>query len=108
MILYIFQTSRSLTTTVVRDTSVVLELPRNNATRIIMNTAVPTTHTHGCAYHVVVVVVVLVVVSLWPEPELSWAQVATCIRLKKNSSNHLQAMPPLSFFISLILKQKIS
>jgi len=71
-----------------------------------MNIAAPTTHTQGWAYHVVVVVVVRVVVSLWLELELSWAQVATCIKEKMIIS--IQVMPPLSFFILLILKQELS
>ena len=53
--------------------SVVFELlPRISANKIRMNTAPPTTQTHGCVYHVVVVVVVVVVLEEL-ELVLSWA-----------------------------------
>jgi hypothetical protein len=67
----------------------------------MMKIAAPTTHTHGCAYQVVVVV--LVVISVWLELELSWPQVTTCIRLKKNTIIHLQVMMPLVFFMISVL-----
>lgn len=63
--------------------------------------AAPTTQTHGCAYQVVVVV--LVVISVWLELELSWAQVTACIKLKRNTITHLQAILPLVFFMFSVL-----
>ena len=56
--------------------SEVLEvLPRIRAKRIRTNIAPPTTHIHGCVYHVVVVVVVVVVFEEL-ELVLSWANKA--------------------------------
>jgi hypothetical protein len=44
--------------------SLVLELPRIRATRMIINTAPPATHTHGDEYHWVVVDSVVFVVTV--------------------------------------------
>jgi hypothetical protein len=63
--------------------------------------AAPTTHTHGCAYQVVLVVVV--VVSVWLELELSWPHETACTRLKRNTIIHLQAILPLVFFMISVL-----
>ena len=91
-----------------RETSVLLlELLRNRATSIIINIAPPTTHTHGCAYHVVVVVVVSLVTDVLElELLLSCAQVTTCIKLKRNINKNLPKMPSLTFFMSIGLINK--
>jgi len=67
--------------TVVLLTSFV-ELPRNNATKIISKTAAPTIHTHGCVYHSLVVVVVVVLVTVVELPVLSWEKAKNWIELK--------------------------
>jgi hypothetical protein len=67
-----------------------------------MNTAAPTTQTHGWVYHVVVVVVVsfltVVLELLLP---LSCANEINCERVKKHiHKNRLKMLPP-GFFICI-------
>jgi hypothetical protein len=44
-----------------------------------------------------------VTVTLWLELELSWARIAACIKLRRHTSINLQVMPPLIFFIFIVL-----
>ena len=60
-------------------------LPRSRAIININNNAPPTTHIHGCVYHVVVVVVVLLLELLLM---LSWANAIACTRHNASSDVH--------------------
>ena len=75
----------------------------------MMNTAAPTTHTHGCVYHVVVVFVVSFVTDVLEleldSPLPSWAHITNCIRLKMKTSRNLLIIPSLAFFIFIGLKK---
>src|SRR6187549_496030 len=77
--------------------SLVLELPRIRATRIIINTAPPATHTHGDVYHCVddVVDSVFVVTVLSP----SCAHSTTCIHTKKIARKILYPQQKLICFM---------
>jgi hypothetical protein len=61
-----------------------LELPRNKATNNKINTAPPTTHTHGSAYQVSLVVV-LVVMEVEELDEVSCANTTVCKRHSNTS-----------------------
>ena len=89
--------------TVVLEVSLVLEFPRNKATRRMMNTAPPTTHTHGWVYHVVVVFVVVVVLEL---AEVSWATRTICMQTKTIARNSLYPSWKLRLFIQRIFVLK--
>ena len=77
--------------------SLVLELPRIRATRMIMKTAPPATHTHGDVYHCVddVVDSVFVVTVLSP----SCAHSTTCIQVKKIARKNLYPQRKLICFM---------
>ena len=92
-------------TVVLRETSVLslLELLRMRATIMIINTAAPTTHTHGWVYHSVVVVVDSVVVTVVLEPVLSWAHEKTPIILNKKTKANLTMLFILTVFITVVL-----
>src|SRR5436190_2448115 len=85
--------------------SLVLELPRIRATRIIINTAPPATHTHGDVYHCVddVVDSVFVVTVLSP----SCAHNATCIQAKKIARKILYPQRTLICFMMIFFIKKL-
>jgi hypothetical protein len=82
--------------------SVVLELlPRIKAIIIINKITAPTTHIHGCVYHVVVVVVVFVVLVLLLV--LSCANTIACTKHKeRHIKKLLKGLPVINRFMCLV------
>jgi hypothetical protein len=95
---------------VLRETSVVSlpEFPRIRATRIIINTAPPTIHTQGWAYHSVVVVVVVSVVTLLLEEVLSCAHKEILMKLNKKITQSLKILLQFLFITVDLINNEIS